>query len=187
MTRPVLLSIAIAVILRIWKKTPQPDVPEPEEEPEPEPEEEPEPEPKPPKGIYNTVKKSGIGGLKLRRRMGFKNRIHIENLSKFYDFKVKYRAQPILKGFGIKGCTVDFNPEHEWGEVTICRNYRETLEETTWACHIDVIRINPDGSEGPGTIYSGPANSSRNITIVDRVPRMARRTKRTNSCFSTVF
>ena len=189
MTRNVLLAITFAAILRVWNRREPVQAPEPEQEPEqepvqePEPIHEPDPEPEPPKDITHRVKKSGISGLNLCRRIGLKHRIYIENLSQFYDFKIKYKALPMLKTFGVKGCTVEFIDNHECGELLVCRNDTEVVEATTWACEINIIRINPDGSDEPSPFYSGTGNSSRDITIVDRIPRRVRRVRKTNGCF----
>jgi hypothetical protein len=169
MTRNVLLAITVAAILIVWNKK------EPEEEPEEEPDEEPEAEPEEvDPAIINKVKSSGIKGMKIGRRMGFKNRIHIKNLSKFYRFKIKYRSHAVVSGLTIKWCSADFNTDYEWGEVTLYPSEEHVIEEDTWRCDIHVIRINPDGSEDPDPIFKGLVNSSKDLTIVDRRPMMSR-------------
>ena len=173
MVRNLLPFIVIAILLKRCNKSQSRD-PGPEPEPEPEPESEPEPEPEPEPKIDNRVKISGIEGLKLGRRLGFVNKIHITNSSKFYRFKIRYKSHPVLSGITIKWCSADFNTDYEWGEIILYPSDTYTIREDTWRCDIEVIRM----GETETRIFKGLSNSSSNIRIIDRemvMPKSMRR------------
>jgi len=171
MSKNILSVIVVTLLLRMFNnQNPVEPEPEPPQPPLAEPEPEPEPEPK----VDNRVITSGIKGLKLGRRLGFVNKIHITNLSEFYKFKVRYRSHPILDGVTIKWCTADFNTDYEWGEIILYPTDTYTIREDTWRCDIEVFRVDKEET----LISKSLSNSSRDIRIIDRemiMPKIMRR------------
>ena len=174
MSKNILSVIVVTLLLRMFNNQSPggtEPAPEPHQPPTPEPEPEPEPE------VDNRVITSGIKGLKLGRRLGFVNKIHITNSSKFYKFKVRYKSHALLDGLKIKWCEADFNTDYEWSEIIVYPSDTHTIRADTWRCDIHVFRVD----KAETLIAKSLSNSSRDIRIIDRSAVMAKSPRR--GCF----